>query len=46
MQEKHKIVGQTANLIAQAKSEIKSGFTLAVQVMEAYLEFKGNGKQN
>lgn len=33
-------------LTAQAKSEMKSVSTLVVQVMEEYLESKGNGKQS
>ena len=35
-----------ARLTAQAKSEMKSVSTLVVQVMEAYLESKGNGKKD
>ena len=34
-----------ARLTAQAKSEMKSVSTLVVQVMEEYLESKGNGKK-
>ena len=34
-----------ARLTAQARSEMKSVSTLVVQVMEAYLESKGNGKK-
>lgn len=34
-----------ARLTAQARSEMKSVSTLVVQVMEEYLESKGNGKK-
>ena len=34
-----------ARLTAQAKSEMKSVSTLVVEVVETYLESKGNGKK-
>lgn len=34
-----------ARLTAQARSEMKSVSTLVVEVVEAYLASKGNGKQ-
>lgn len=34
-----------ARLTAQARSEMKSVSTLVVEVVEAYLESKGNGKK-